>query len=69
MRYCRGHIATCRFDVEEGGLRFVLLKDINNIGVFAVDQPGSRTCHSTLCCYQRNKAMAKGKEMIKGVAN
>jgi len=27
------------------------------------------TCNSTLCCHQRDKAMAEEKEMLKGVAD
>ena len=65
VRCCRRCRVVCRFD-GEGGFRFVLLKDINNIGVFVVDQSGSLTCHSTLSCYQRDKAMAEEKEMLKG---
>jgi hypothetical protein len=49
-----------------------MLKDLNNIGVFIVDQPGSLTCNSTLCCHQRDKAMAEEEEILKkkeGVAD
>jgi len=68
VRYCRCHSVVCRFD-GEGGLRFLLFKDINNIGVFVIDQPGSLTCHSPLCCHQGDKAMAEEKEILKGVAD
>ena len=63
MRCCRRRRVACRFD-GEGGFRFVILKDINNIGVFIVDQPDSLTCNSTLCCHQRDKAMAEEEEEI-----
>jgi len=68
VRCCRRRRVACRFD-GEGGFRFVILKDINNIGVFIVNQSGSFTCNSTLCCHQRDKAMAEEKEMLKGVAD